>query len=93
MGVERIKERLHLRIEQADEQMLQVLVEMTESLFRTYQPQILKEKEADLNKDYTEHLRPLTREELTSEIEESMADYERGDYLPLDESSKEASSW
>ena len=93
MGVDQIKERLHLRIEQADEQVLQVLAEMAESLFKTYQPQMLEQTKADLSNDYTEHLRPLTREEMTTEIETSMADYERGDYITLEESSKDAASW
>ncbi|PSR10452.1 MAG: hypothetical protein DA408_03860 [Bacteroidetes bacterium] len=93
MGADLIKERLHLRIEQANEQMLQVLAEMTESLFKTYQPQMLEQKEADLSAAYAEHLRPLSREEMTKEIETAMADHERGDYITLDESSKEAASW
>lgn len=95
MGIDLIKERLHLRIEQADEQLLQVLAEMTESLFKTYQPEALEEEEAEaeVSAFYAKHLRPLTREEMTSEIEQSMTDYERGDYLSLDDSSKDAASW
>lgn len=93
MGVDLIKERLHLRIEQADEQILQVLAEMTESLFKTYQPEALEISDTELAAKYKEHLQPLTREEITSEIEQSMADYQRGDYITLEESSKEAASW
>ena len=87
MGADLLIKHLHLRIEQADEQILQVLAEVTESLFRAYQPEVLEESESDLSAKYAEHLRPLTREELTSEIEQSMADYERGDYITLKESS------
>lgn len=88
-----IKERLHLRIEQADERLLKVLAEMTESLFKSYQPDALEQAESSLQETYAQHLRPRTREEMTKEIEAAMADYERGDYLTLEESSKEASSW
>jgi alpha-D-ribose 1-methylphosphonate 5-triphosphate diphosphatase PhnM len=93
MGVETIKERLHLRIEQADEKVLQVLDELTESLLKAYQPQVLKQQEADKSAAYADHLQPLSRQEMTEEIEEAMDDYERGDYLTLEESSKEAASW
>lgn len=93
MGVEVIKKRLHLRIEQADEKILQVLAELTESLFKTYQPQVLEQPESDKSAVYAEHLSPLSREEMTKEIETAMADYERGNYLTLEESSKEVASW
>jgi len=92
MGIDQIKERLHLRIEQADEKILSVLSELAESLFETYQPQVLEQPE-DKSKAYAEQLQPLSRAEMTKEIEEAMADYERGDYLTLEESSKEAASW
>jgi predicted transcriptional regulator len=93
MGDEVIKKRLHLRIEQADEQLLHVLSELTESLFKTYQPQVLEQQEADNPAVYADHLQPLSRQEMTKEIDEAMADYERGDYVTLEESSKEAASW
>lgn len=86
MDAAQIRERLHLRIEQADDEILTVLAEMAESLFKVYQPQAETQS-------YEQHLRPLTRAELTSEIETSMADYERGDYLALEESGREAASW
>jgi len=86
MSTEQLKERLHLRIEQADERLLAVLAELAESLFKTYPPHAPT--------PYDEQaMRPLTREELTSEIEASMADYERGEYIGLEESKREAASW
>jgi hypothetical protein len=86
MDAAQIREHLHLRIEQADERLLTVLAEMAESLFKTYQPQAV----APPNK---QDFRPLTRQEITSEIETSMAGYNRGEYITLEESSKEAASW
>ena len=35
------KDLLHLRIEQADEKLLAVLAELTESLFRSYRPEVV----------------------------------------------------
>jgi len=86
MDVTHIRKHLHLRIEQADEQILAVMAEMTESLFKVYQPHTE-------NPTPTQQLQPMTRLEITSEIEASMADYERGDCLSLEESSQEAASW
>ena len=86
MDTAQIRERLHLRIEQADERLLTVLAEMAETLFKAYQPQAVPS-------NYEKHMKPLTRQELTSEIETSMAECERGEYLTLEESSKEATAW
>ena len=86
MNATQIRNRLHLRIEQADEQVLTVLSEMTESLFKMYQPQA----EAP---NPNQQFHPMTRRELTSEIEASMAEYERGNCISLEESSQEAASW
>ncbi len=95
MGVDLLKKHLHLRIEQADAKLLSVLAEVTESLFKSYQPEALEQSAIEIKQSviYTKHLQPLTRQELTTEIEESMAEYERGEYLTLEESSKEAGSW
>ena len=73
MSAERLKERLHLRIEQADERLLAVLAEMAESLFKAYPPKAVTPSDGH-------DIRHLTRQELTSEIEASMAEYERGEY-------------
>jgi hypothetical protein len=91
------KELLHLRIEQANDQLLEVLAEMAETLFKTYQPEVIEEKELETESDdadfYAKHLKPMTREEMTNELAESMADYEKGNYITLEESAKEAASW
>jgi lipoate-protein ligase A len=38
------KELLHLRIEQANEEMQIVLAKMVEALFQTYQPEVIQEE-------------------------------------------------
>ena len=93
MNVEVIKERLHLRIEQADENLLQVLDELAESLFRAYQSDAPERFETVDPTGHTDQQEPLSRQEMTREIEESVAEYERGDYITLEESSKDATSW
>ncbi|MEM9835702.1 MAG: hypothetical protein AAF828_04330 [Bacteroidota bacterium] len=93
------KELLHLRIEQANEQMLDALAELAEVLFKTWQPEVVETAEEELNSEeeyaaiYKEHLKPMTHEEMTNELRESMADYEKGNYISLEESAKEAASW
>jgi hypothetical protein len=86
MSAEQLKERLHLRIEQADERLLAVLAEIAESLFKAYPPKAVTPSDGH-------DIRPLTRQELTSEIEASMAEYERGEYISLEESKRESASW
>ncbi|MEQ8704901.1 MAG: hypothetical protein RIC19_13320 [Phaeodactylibacter sp.] len=94
MSAEQLKERLHLRIEQADEKLLGVLADMAERLFEAYQPQALDQTDVSQGQiDYSKHLRPLSREAMTQEIGKAMEDYENGRYVTLDESSKEADSW
>jgi len=92
------KELLHLRIEQADEKMLNVLSKVVESLFEVYQPEVLdgqpfvadSEEEAEKMAAYEATLKPMSKQELLSEIREGLADYERGDYVTLEEMEREA---
>ncbi|MCI4646660.1 hypothetical protein [Phaeodactylibacter sp.] len=94
MSAEQLKERLHLRIEQADEKLLGVLADMAERLFEAYQPLALDQTDVRQQQaDYSRHLRPLSREAMTEEIGKAMEDYENGRFITLDESSKEAGSW
>ena len=69
------KELLHLRIEQANEEMQIVLAKMVEALFQTYQPEVIQEE-----KEWTDEeimaippppsmRKPLTKEELNSELD------------------------
>ena len=93
------KELLHLRIEQANEQMLDALAEMAEVLFKNWQPEVVETTEQKLKSDeeyaavYAKHLKPMTREEMKDELTEAMADYERGDYVTLEEMKKESATW
>lgn len=95
MTVEAIKERLHLRIEQADEKVLRVLNQLAETLFAEYQ--------SDESKPITDEQimaippspkwRKMSREELRAELDEANAEYERGEYVTLEELEKESETW
>ena len=84
------KDLLHLRIEQADEKLLAVLAEMTESLFRSYQPGAVEATETEAVPSWA---KPLTAEESLADLREGLAEYEAGEYLTLEEASKEAATW
>lgn len=83
------KELMHLRVEQANDQLLKALAEMTETLFKTWQPEALEEGAQGI----PEWAKPMTAEESLADLREGLAEYERGEYLTLEESSKEAASW
>ena len=85
MGVDQIKERLHLRIEQADEKILQVLDELAESLFKNYQPDALEQARQERIAAYEASLKPMTKEELVARASASQADIEAGRIHDLEE--------
>lgn len=78
------------QIEQADEKLLRIVSSVLEAVKVEYVEEVTEE-EAQANN--AEHLQPMTREEMTNELRESMADYERGNYITLEESAKEAATW
>ncbi|MDV7402932.1 hypothetical protein RZS08_66525, partial [Arthrospira platensis SPKY1] len=78
MSAEQLKERLHLRIEQADERLLAVLAEMAESLFKAYQPDALEESRRKRIADYEASLVPMTKEELIARALASQEDIKAG---------------
>ncbi|WP_367389327.1 hypothetical protein [Lewinella sp. LCG006] len=85
MGIDQIKERLHLRIEQADEKLLTVLDELAESLFKNYQPDALEQARQERIATYEANLKPMTKEELIARALASQADIEAGRIHDLEE--------
>ena len=85
------KDLLHLRIEQADEKLLAVLAELTESLFRSYQPEAVEDTQRDTT--VPSWAKPLTAEASLADLREGLAEYEAGQYVTLEEASKEAATW
>jgi len=95
MGVDLIKERLHLSIEQADEKLLRVLNQFVETLFEEYYAGEGKElsDEEIMALPAPPWAKPLSKEESIADLREALAEYERGDYITLEELDKEAEAW
>jgi len=91
MSTSQIRNALHLKIEQMDERFLRVMYAMAE----TY----LKEKaDADLEQEVknvapNENWKPLTESELMERLASSAAEYEKGNYLTIDELENESEQW
>jgi len=91
MSTSQIRNALHLKIEQMDERFLRVMYVMAE----TY----LKEKEDAASEEEVENIppnsswKPLTEAELMERLASSSAEYEKGNYLTLDELEKESEQW
>lgn len=91
MDADQKKELLHLRIEQANEQMLDALAELAEVLFKNWQPEVMSQVPSEPDIDYSSLTR-MTSEEMRAELEAGVAEYERGEYLTAAESKAEAAS-
>jgi len=85
MSTTQIKETLHLRIEQADEKLLSVLAEMTESLFKNYQPEAFEESRQERIAAYEASLKPMTKKELIDRALVSEEDIKAGRVHDLEE--------
>lgn len=79
------KELLHLRIEQANDKLLEALVAMTEGLFKVYQPEVLGEDKQKLINDYEANLKPMTVEEMEARAIASNEDIAAGRVYDLDQ--------
>ena len=90
------KELLHLRIEQANEEMQIVLSKMVEALFQTYQPEVMEgeafvaesEDEAEKMAAYEATLEPMSKAEFYEQINSGIEEYKRGESIPLEEVQK-----
>jgi hypothetical protein len=93
------KELLHLRIEQANEEMQIVLAKMVEALFQTYQPEVIQEEQELSDAEIMAMPPPpsmrrrMTKEESNAELKEAMAECERGDFVTLEELEKDMATW
>lgn len=79
------KELLHLRIEQANEQMLDALAEMAETLFKTWQPEVVDTERQQRIDAYEASLKPMTKEELVERAKASDEDIKAGRIHTLEE--------
>lgn len=86
MSTDLLKERLHLRIEQADEKLLSVLDQFAETLFVAYHNDSNEEKERLARiAAYKANLKPMTKEELIARALASQEDIEAGRIHDLEE--------
>lgn len=77
------------QIEQADEKLLRVISSVLEAVKVEYVAEVVEEEKVA---NYSQ-LKRMTQQEMKDELAEAMADYERGDYVTLEEMKKEAATW
>ena len=90
MDAIQLRTNLLQQIEQADEKLLRVISSVLEAVKVEY---VAKEAEEEAVVNYADHLEPMTRQEMKDELAEAMTDYERGDYVTLEEMEKESATW
>ena len=92
MGAEQLKKILHLRIEQADDAFLRILYAMTQAYTEehaenTSMDQILEAVPLPPN------TQPMTAAALKKELDEANAQFERGEFIMLEDLRKESEQW
>lgn len=92
MSIEKMKEVLHLRIEEADERMLRVFHAMTEAYAAPSEEEEITD-EMIMAIPPSPDWKPMTKAELKAELDEANAEIERGEFLTVDELEKEMQKW
>ena len=92
MSIEKIKEMLHLRIEQGDERMLRVIHAVTEALATPLEKEEITD-EMIMAIPPSPDWKPMTKAELKAELDEANAQIERGEFITADELEKEMQEW
>ncbi|THH37521.1 hypothetical protein [Neolewinella litorea] len=92
------KDLLHLRIEQADEKLLAVLAEVTESLFRNYQPEVVEGDERNAGEIHAVPAPPSMRKRMNlkeslADLKEAQGQFESGEFLNSEALDKEMDKW
>jgi|GEM_PF-2660098 hypothetical protein len=93
MNATQRKKLLHLRIEQANEEMQIVLAEVVEVLFQTYQPEVMEteafvaknEGESEKVAAYEATLEPMSKADFYEQINHGIEEYKRGESIPLED--------
>lgn len=93
MSVEQIKETLHLRVEQADESFLRILHAMTEAYAAEYLEAEITDEQIMAIMEADDDLKPMTKEALHAEINEGLAQIERGEGYTIEQLQKEMEQW
>jgi len=96
MDTNQRKELLHLRIEQANEEMQIVLSKMVEALFQTYQPEVIEKEWADeeiMAIPAPKWANKKTVENRNKDLLAADAECERGEFVTLESLQSELESW
>lgn len=88
MGIQHIKDVLHLRIEQADEQFLQIIYAMVEAYAEQHQLE-----DAQTIVGYRAGEEPITIEALKEKIARAEQQIDDGDYLTPEQLQEESQAW
>jgi hypothetical protein len=83
MNIQALKERLHLRIEQADEQMLRALDKLSELMIKGNKPEVNSQAAKEKSTSYESRLAPLTKDELRERALESERAIEAGEVYDI----------
>ena len=89
------KELLHLRIEQANEQMLDALAEMAETLFKTWQPEVIEQKEPEAEPivGYEIDGTAITASRFIKEADAAVEAAKAGNSITVQELEKRSEEW
>jgi hypothetical protein len=93
MGVDMLRERVINRIQQADESFLRILDAMTEAYENEHLDIEFSEGEIAAITLADESLKPMSKEELHAEIKEGFAQVERGEFITIEDLTKEMDQW
>jgi hypothetical protein len=89
------KELLHLRIEQANEEMQIVLSKMVEALFQTYQPEVIEQKEPEVEPivGYEIDGTAITASRFVKEADAAVEAAKAGNSITVQELEKRSEEW
>lgn len=92
MSTQQIKEDLYRQIEQADNRFLRILHAMTIAYSAEHQEEEISDNEIEEicgNTDY----KPMTKAELKAELDEANAEFDKGEFVTIEELRKETELW
>lgn len=91
MSTAQLKEVLHRQIEQVDKRFLRVMFVMTETWIKEQEDAAL---EVDINATSPNpDWQPMTEEQLMARLAEGSAQFEKGEYISIEELEKEMQTW
>jgi hypothetical protein len=93
MGTNTLRDRVISRIQQADESFLRILDAMTEAYENEHLGIEFTEEEVAAIRLSDESLKPMSKEELHTELKNGFAQVERGEFVTIEDLKKEMEQW